>query len=483
MLFNSIEFIIFLPVAFVLYWTVFNKSSRMQNTYLFVISFIFYGWCDWRLLTILLGSSIFSWIDGKLIFNFRSDKSKSFWLSALNVFLSTLLLFLFKYYNFFAESFVRCFHICENSHVLLKLVLPVGMSFYLFKAMGYTIDIYNGKIEPEKRILNYLAYMSFFPQILSGPIERPGNLLPQFAKKRIIDYDLAADGCRQVLWGFFKKCVVADSCALYVDRVFDAYCTMNASTLLVAIAVYAIQIYADFSGYSDIAIGVSKLLGFRTQQNFNLPYFSRSIVEFWRRWHISLTSWFTDYIYIPLGGSRCSKPRIIFNTFVVFLISGLWHGANWTFIAWGAYHALLYIPIIISGNRKKKSDVIASSTVLPSLREFGQMVKVFALTLPGWVFFRSENLNQSFAYFRAILDKSVFSVPWLMSKDYYLPIVLSVFLMILVEWRHRKETTVFYLKISSRFARYAAYIILCVVTGFFFFYHLNVGDNFIYMRF
>lgn len=288
---------------------------------------------------------------------------------------------------------------------------------------------------------------------------------------------------KQILWGFFKKCVVADSCALYVDKVFDAYSTLNSSTLVYAIIVYAFQIYADFSGYSDMAIGVAKLFGFKTRMNFNLPYFSRNIAEFWRKWHISLTSWFTDYVYIPLGGSRCSKVRVILNTFIVFLASGLWHGANWTFVAWGCYHALLYIPLVVSGRRRKYCEVVAASGSLPSVKEFLQMLMTFTWTLPGWILFRSKHLHQAIDYMVSICDGSLLSVPWLFSKDYYLPIILSVLLMVVVEWRHRIDTSNFSPLIGNKYLRYSAYVLLATVTGFFFFYHLNTGDNFIYMNF
>ncbi len=432
---------------------------------------------------ILFGVSIFSWMDGNLIYRYRNDKKKKYRFSFLNILFCSFLLFVFKYYNFFAESFARCLHIGINNQILLKLVLPVGMSFYLFKSMCYTIDIYRDKIKPEKNLVNYLAYISFFPQILAGPIERPGNLLTQFATERKFKYEMVAGGSKQILWGLFKKCVVADSCALYVDRVFETYDSFASSTLVYAAAVYAFQIYADFSGYSDIAIGVAKLFGFTTKQNFNLPYFSRSIAEFWRKWHISLTSWFTEYVYIPLGGSRCSKFRAIINTFIVFLVSGLWHGANWTFVIWGGYHAALFIPIIISGKRRKPVEVIAATGNLPSIKELFQMISVYALTLPGWVLFRSEDLHKAFGYMRSICNESLFSMPWICSKSICLPIMLSVLFMILVEWRHRGNTLQYGFAIANKYLRCGLYVLLSVVTGFFFFYHLNSGDNFIYMKF
>lgn len=483
MIFNSIEFAIFLPVTFVLYWFLFNKSLKLQNLFIVLVSYIFYGFWDFRLLGILFGVSALSWVLGNLIYRYKNESRKGHWLSILNILLSVSLLFVFKYYNFFSETLARYFHYGNSNQILLNLIVPVGMSFYLFKSMSYTLDIYWGKIKPEENVVNYLAYISFFPQIFAGPIERPGNLLPQFSVKRKFDYALAADGGRQILWGLFKKCVVAGSCALYVDRIFDVYRDMNSSTLACAVVVYAFQIYADFSGYSDMAIGVAKLFGFKTNVNFNLPYFSRNIAEFWRKWHISLTSWFTDYVYIPLGGNRCTKIRVIFNTFIVFLASGLWHGANWTFVAWGGYHAALFIPLIVFGKRIKYREVVAASGCLPSVREFFQMLSVFVLTLPGWILFRAKNLHQAVEYMASICNSSFFSMPWLISKGYYLPMIFSVLLMAVVEWRHRTDASNFSPLIRNRYLRYSAYVMLCALTGFFFFYHLNTGDNFIYMNF
>ena len=344
MLFNSIEFAIFLPIVFVLYWFVFNRNLKAQNAFVVAASYLFYGWWDWRFLLLIAFTSTCSWWSGLLIDRFRDSGNKAKWISGGNITLNLLILCLFKYYDFFAESFGRLFLGGASDNLLLHLILPVGISFYTFQALSYSIDVYRKKIEPTKDIIQFFAFVSFFPQLVAGPIERATNLLPQFGRTRTFDYHTATDGMRQILWGLFKKIVIADNCAIYVNEVYANFEDYSGSTLLVAAVLFAFQIYGDFSGYSDIAIGTAKLFGIKLMRNFNVPYFSRDIAEFWRRWHISLTTWFRDYVYIPLGGSRCSKAKIIRNTFVIFLLSGMWHGANWTFIVWGAYHALLFLP-------------------------------------------------------------------------------------------------------------------------------------------
>ncbi len=342
MLFNSIEYAVFLPIVFLLYWFVFNKNLKVQNLFIVLVSFVFYAWCDWRFLFLIAFTSVCSYASGLLLGRYRDDHERSRIISLLNIVINLLILGIFKYYDFFASSFSKAFLGGNDDGLLLHLVLPVGISFYTFKALSYSIDIYKGKLEPTKDIIQFFAFVCFFPQLLAGPIDRGTTLLPQFAKPRTFDYDTGVDGMRQILWGLFKKMVVADNCALFVNRVFSSYQTQSGSTLLLASVFFAFQVYGDFSGYSDIAIGSGKLFGIRMVKNFNVPYFSRDIAEFWRRWHISLTTWFRDYVYIPLGGSRCSKAKIVRNTFVIFLLSGFWHGANWTFIAWGAYHTMPY---------------------------------------------------------------------------------------------------------------------------------------------
>ena len=302
------------------------------------------------------------------------------------------------------------------------------------------MDVYRGKIEPTKDIIAFFAFISFFPQLVAGPIERATNLLPQFLKKREFNYDTAVDGMRQILWGLFKKIVVADNCAVYVDQVFSTYTEQTGSTLLLAAIFFTFQIYGDFSGYSDIAIGTAKLFGIKLMRNFNVPYFSRDIAEFWRRWHISLTTWFRDYVYIPLGGSRVSKAKVIRNTFVIFLLSGFWHGANWTFIAWGAYHAILFLPLILTGKNRKYTNQVAEGRVLPTLKETGQMLLTFFLAVLGWIIFRAENIGMAWEYVCGIMSPSVLSIPWLMTRDYYILLFIHISIMLIVEWLHRNKS-------------------------------------------
>lgn len=363
MLFNSIQFAIFLLIAFLLYWFVFdqflsNNSSqyRLQNAFIVFASYVFYGWWDWRFLILIIFTSFCSWYSGIHIFKAKDKVKAKCWLWC-NIIVNLGVLFFFKYFNFFISEFSQLFHI-PTDRLLLKIILPVGISFYTFQALSYSIDVYKGKIMPTKDIIAFFAYISFFPQLVAGPIERATSLLPQFLKKREFNYNAATNGLRQILWGLFKKSVIADNCAVYVNHVFSTYAEQRSSTLLLAAILFAFQIYGDFSGYSDIAIGTAKLFGIELKRNFRFPFFSRDIAEFWRRWHISLTTWFRDYVYIPLGGSRVSQLKIIRNTFIIFLLSGIWHGANWTFIAWGAYHAFLFLPLILTGkNRRYMNDV------------------------------------------------------------------------------------------------------------------------------
>lgn len=438
MIFNSPEFFIFITLAFLIYWFACGRSLKLQNAFLVVASYVFYAWWDWRFAGLLAGVSFAAYFIGLGIRKYSGNHSRAKSLSALNVIISVLILFIFKYYNFFAGSFADIFLSGQADKLLIDLVLPVGISFFLFKSMSYTIDVYMGRIEPERNIINLFAYIGFFPQLLAGPIARPGDLLPQIAQKRVFTYEQGVDGCRQFLWGLFKKIVVADNCAVYVDEVFSSYQTQTGSTLLLAAILYSIQIYADFSGYSDMAIGTGKLFGFSSRKNFDFPYFSRNIAEFWRRWHISLTTWFRDYIYIPLGGSRVPRWRVILNTLAVFLVSGLWHGANWTFIAWGLYHGiLLSIGILFGWNRKYKEPV-ASGKVLPSLKELGMMAGTFVLAMFGWIIFRAENIHIFWEFLDCLFSTSIISVPLLRNRYYYIPLFFVICCCIAVEWLNRE---------------------------------------------
>jgi len=371
----------------------------------------------------------------------RSLLSRKF-IVICDIVLNLGILGLFKYFNFFVENFISAFasvgiHLQPHT---LNIILPVGISFYTFQGLSYSIDIYKRKIEPTKDIVAFFAFIGFFPLLVAGPIERAKNLLPQFIDKRNFIYEKAVDGLRQILWGLFKKIVIADNCATYVNYVFENYHDQTGSILLLGAIFFAFQIYCDFSGYSDIAIGTSRLFGIKAMRNFNYPYFSRDIAEFWRRWHISLTTWFRDYVYIPLGGSRVSKVKIIRNTFIIFLVSGFWHGANWTFIAWGAFHAVLFLPLILLDRNRKNTDTVADGKLLPSMKEILKMGLTFLLVLVGWVFFRANSIGQAFAYFEYIMNKSLFSLPLLKDMEMLtLQNVIFILCMLIVEWFGRKE--------------------------------------------
>ena len=477
MLFNSIEFAIFLPIVFLLYWFVFQKNLKLQNLFIVVASYVFYGWWDWRFLVLLAFTSLFSYASGLAIEKYRDTPGKARAANILNIVINLLILGVFKYYNFFVTSFADAFLGAKTDGLLLKVILPVGISFYTFKALSYSIDVYREKLKPTHDVIQYCAYVGFFPQLLAGPIERATNLLPQLEKPRTFDYETGVDGLRQILWGLFKKMVIADNCAVYVDRVFSTYQTQSGSTLLLAAIFFAFQIYGDFSGYSDMAIGTGKLFGFKTMKNFNFPYFSRDIAEFWRRWHISLTTWFRDYVYIPLGGSRCSKAKIVRNTFVIFLLSGLWHGANWTFIAWGAFHAFLFLPLILMGKNRKYRDTVAEGRLLPSLKEFSQMLLTFFLATVGWIIFKADSIGQAWNYLKGICSASLFSHP---DASGVTGFAVAIVIMLLVEWFQRDKEHGFDLSgIKWGVVRYAAYLVVLFLT----FAFGGHAVNFIYFQF
>jgi D-alanyl-lipoteichoic acid acyltransferase DltB (MBOAT superfamily) len=477
MLFNSFEFAIFLPIVFLLYWFVFNHSLRQQNLFVVVASYVFYGWWDWRFLLLIVFTSFCSYGSGLLIAKFREAPRKAKAVNVANIVVNLLILGVFKYYDFFVTSFADLFLGGKTDGLLLKVILPVGISFYTFQALSYSIDVFRGRMEPTRDVIQFFAYVSFFPQLVAGPIERATNLLPQFAKPRSFDYSMGVDGLRQILWGLFKKIVVADNCAVFVDQVFSTYQTQTGSTLLLAAVFFAFQIYGDFSGYSDIAIGTAKLFGIKLMRNFNVPYFSRDIAEFWRRWHISLTTWFRDYVYIPMGGSRCSKAKIIRNTFVIFLLSGFWHGANWTFIAWGAYHAFLFLPLILMGKNRKYRDNVAEGRILPNLKELGQMLLTFFLVVIGWIIFRAESIGQAWAFIGQMCTSSILSVP---DAPGVTGFSVAIVLMLVVEWVQRDKPHALDLtNIQSCVLRYVIYVFILFLT-------FSLGgraENFIYFQF
>jgi alginate O-acetyltransferase complex protein AlgI len=437
MLFNSISFLIFLSVVFFLYWFVFQKSLRAQNLFILIASYVFYGWWDWKYLLIIIFGSAVNFFSGlKLACNSTPIHRKIILL--ISCVASLGMLCLFKYYNFFTASLAGAFNSIGIGLQLrtLDVILPVGISFYTFRMLSYTIDVYRKKVDPTRDAIAFFAFIGFFPHLAAGPIERADRFLPQFFRKRIINYENAADGLRQMLWGFFKKIVIADNCAIVVNKIFNDFQTLPGSTLLIGAFYFTIQIYCDFSGYSDIAIGCSRLLGFDTMKNFTCPYFSRDIAEFWRRWHISLTSWFRDYLYIPLGGSRRTRFITIRNTFIIFILCGIWHGANWTFVAWGFINAIFFLPLLIIGSNRKHLNSVAQGKLIPGIRETLQMTITFILTMFAWIFFRADSIIQALSYVEHIFSKSLFSMPIVHNMRMLVPMIL---LMIATEWIQRNR--------------------------------------------
>jgi len=436
MLFNSIDFAIFLPLVFIIYWVIGSNNYKSQNALLVVSSYVFYGWWDWRFLILILFSTVLDFFIGKkLLIEQDAKKRKLLLWTSIGVNLG--LLGFFKYFNFFLDNFKTAFTFfgSELNLGMLNIILPVGISFYTFQTLSYSIDIYNKKLKPTKDFIAFSAFVCFFPQLVAGPIERATNLLPQFLNKRSFNYTNAKDGLRQILWGLFKKIVIADNSAKFVNIIFDNYEDYSGSTLVLGAILFAFQIYGDFSGYSDIAIGTSRLFGFNLKQNFAFPYFSRDIAEFWRRWHISLSTWFRDYLYIPLGGSQGSKYRVIRNVFIIFIVSGFWHGANWTFIVWGFLNALYFIPLLVLKRNRNNLEVVASNSNIPSIKEVAQMLITFALTCIAWIFFRAENIMEAFDYLLRIPSKTLLKLPEI--QPYYLFIFIVLFL--LIEWKGRNN--------------------------------------------
>jgi D-alanyl-lipoteichoic acid acyltransferase DltB (MBOAT superfamily) len=530
LLFNSFEFLLFLPIVFLLYWFVFQKNLKVQNAFLLLASYVFYGWWDWRFLgLIILSSAVDYWcgirlgsviarprheaeaissdqtslradegseailpnglpntdqtskqlsnVDRGLLTKLRSLFEGRKRYLTLSIAFNLGLLAFFKYFNFFIDSATEFITLLGfQAHTsTLNLILPVGISFYTFQTMSYTIDVYRGKMEATKDPIAFFTFVAFFPQLVAGPIERASNLLPQFFKKREFQYKQGSDGMKLILWGLFKKMVIADNCALVVNPIFDNYQTASGLELIMGAILFAFQIYGDFSGYSDIAIGTAKLFGFDLMTNFRTPYFSRDIAEFWRRWHISLSTWFRDYVYIPLGGSRVTKAKAIRNIFIVFLVSGFWHGANWTFIVWGGIHAALFIPIFLIG--KNRAHLHEGDHLIPSIKEVFQMVFTFTMVCVAWVFFRAGTIGEAWGYFGGMFSKAFLPLnfAWL---GYDLRIALVIFLGL--EWIGRFQFN-WMERIQGKWYRYPAYLFtafLIVFWGVF-----TEAKEFIYFQF
>jgi D-alanyl-lipoteichoic acid acyltransferase DltB (MBOAT superfamily) len=477
MLFNSIEFFIFLPIVFAIYWVIGNNRIRQQNLLIAIASYVFYGWWDWRFLFLILFSSLVDYTIGlKLESEDKPSKRKALlWVS---ICVNLGFLGFFKYYNFFVDSLVDSFTFfgSELSINTLNIILPVGISFYTFQTLSYTIDVYNKKLEPTKDFLAFMAFVSFFPQLVAGPIERATNLLPQFHVKREFVYKNAVDGLRQALWGLFKKVVIADNCATYANMIFNNQEDYSGSTLLMGAFFFAFQIYGDFSGYSDIAIGISRLFGFNLKRNFAFPYFSRDIAEFWRRWHISLSTWFRDYLYIPLGGSRGGTKMKVRNTFIIFIVSGFWHGANWTFVVWGALNAIYFLPLLLLNKNRVNTNLVAEGKYLPTIREVFQMATTFFITLIAWIFFRADNVTNAFVYIKDMFTTSLFTTPEILPFT----ILGLVAFFTFIEWLGRSgEYAIEKIDFMKRPVRWCFYFLLVVLI----FSFTGEQQEFIYFQF
>ena len=440
MLFNSIDFAIFLPIVFLFYWFVTNKNLKLQNILIVISSYIFYGIWDWRFLFLIIFSSIVDYLVGLCLAKEENETKRKalLWTSIL---VNLGFLGFFKYYNFFIENFKTAFlffgkDINPNT---LNIILPVGISFYTFQTLSYSIDVYKRKLEPTGDFIAFAAFVGFFPQLVAGPIERATNLLPQFYKKRRFNYVLASDGMRQILWGLFKKVVIADNCAVYANIIFNNSSEYTGSTLVLGAIFFTFQIYGDFSGYSDIAIGTSRLFGFNLKQNFAFPYFSRDIAEFWRRWHISLSTWFRDYLYIPLGGSHVGTWKKIRNVFIVFVISGFWHGANWTYVIWGLLNAVYFLPLLLTNKNRNNIEIIAKGKNLFTLNELLQISITFSFTVFAWIIFRAENVNHAMEYISQIFSSTLFEFPIFHKDDLVKPIFILILMFVVIEWIGREQ--------------------------------------------
>lgn len=478
MFFNSINFAIFLPIVFLIYWFVTNKNLKFQNVLLLVSSYFFYACWDWRFLFLLMFSTILDYYTGIKCAEAQSQSKKKIWFW-LSISINFGFLGFFKYYNFFAVSFAEAVSNLgiQVSPWTLKVILPVGISFYTFHGLSYVIDIYKERIKPERNFVDYSVFVSFFPLLVAGPIERATHLLPQIQKKRTFNYDVAADGLRQILWGLFKKIVIADNCAKYANIIFDNPSEHSGSTLVLGAVLFSFQIYGDFSGYSDIALGTARLFGIDLLKNFAFPYFSRDIAEFWRRWHISLSTWFRDYLYIPLGGSKGGTWMKVRNTFVIFLVSGFWHGANWTFIVWGLLNAIYIMPSIIFNTNRTNLDVVAQGKYFPTFKELFSVIFTFGLTIFAWIFFRSDNIAEAFQYIHRMFTHSLLSKPDIFPKE----ILLLIIGFVIIEWFGREQNyAIAKLGLNwSKPIRWSCYYLIIIAI----FYFLGEDQQFIYFQF
>jgi D-alanyl-lipoteichoic acid acyltransferase DltB (MBOAT superfamily) len=478
-LFNTFDYFVFLPIVFALYWFVFNKSLKWQNIIVLVASYFFYGWWNWKFLGLLGLSTLLDYYYGFFVASPNKRKAKLFlWLSIFN---NLGILAVFKYYNFFVTEFESALGSMgiHFTPMLIKIALPVGISFYTFHGMSYVFDIYRGKLKPIRNFVEYALFVSFFPLLVAGPIERANHLLPQIQTRRFFNYQQAVEACRLILWGLFKKIVIADNLATVVNQIYESPGEFNSISLILGMIAFSFQIYGDFSGYSDIAMGSAKLLGFELLSNFRFPYFSRDIAEFWRRWHISLSSWFKDYVYIPLGGSKEGKLKAFRNTIIIFILSGFWHGASWNFIVWGGIHACGFLPLLfLNRNRNNVNDIVAQDSMFPNLKELGQVLGTFLFVSIAWVFFRAHTLTEAVLYLKQLTlglfqENLMESLASAKGKRIFLFIVP----LLLGDWYFRKNER------QLKTFRYQ-YIFYFVITLVILYYFFNAkSDSFIYFQF
>ena len=476
MLFISSAFAVFLPIVFGAYWML-HRHTRAQNLVLLIGSFVFYGWWDARFLILLVANGLLDFILAQRIesnVDIRQRKN----LLLVSVFANMGTLGFFKYFDFFSKEFASLlsdmgFH---ANPILLEVILPVGISFYTFQTLSYTIDVYRGLLPASKSPITFLAFVSFFPQLVAGPIERAVNFLPQFQRARSFNVNHATDGMRQMLWGFFKKAVIADGCAPIVDQMFSEPGWYSGSTLAFGAILFAFQIYCDFSGYTDIALGCARLFGFELMRNFAYPYFSRDIAEFWRRWHISLSTWFRDYVYLPLGGSRGNKWNQLRNVMIVFLISGFWHGANWNFLMWGLLNGMLFIPLLIEGKNKRYARRGSLANDVAGLRDMHKVLLTFTMTTITWIFFRSDTISEALRYLRGITTKSLFTIP----DNFNIWLIMAIIFLIVTEWIQIRRRHGLDLSGVSALGRWTIYI---VIFNFVFFLGRFGNESFIYFQF
>ena len=441
MFFNSLAFAIFLPIVFFLYWFVFNKTKSSQNALLIIASYYFYSCWDWRFLFLLVFSTFLDYYTGIQIEKAMAERNRKFWFW-LSILVNLGFLGIFKYYNFFAVSFSDLLNSVgiKASPILLNVILPVGISFYTFHGLSYVIDIYFKRIKAEYNFIDYSLFVSYFPLLVAGPIERATHLLPEVKVRREFDFQKAKEGIYQIIWGLVKKVVIADTCATYANAIFDNYTSMNSFSLILGAVYFAFQIYGDFSGYSDIALGTSKLFGLDLLRNFNYPYFSRDIAEFWRRWHISLSSWFRDYLYIPLGGSKGGLWMKIRNTFIIFVVSGFWHGANWTYIAWGFINAVYFLPLLLSNSNRNNMNTIELKWDFSSVKVLISILSTFLITCIAWVFFRAKTITDAVLYLKRVVTNRNFDFQYLANERYNYELLLMIGLFVFVEWNNRIKT-------------------------------------------